>query len=379
MDNRQPLLGGSRRALASRGTPGHFRRLRTTGHSLLELSFTLGISAVILMTLYGFLMTQAMVSLEESTELSTQNSTRVGAQQLIDELEMCKPKRLDTMGAWFEYYLPKTGPNGGYEMDSSGNLIYGVSDNGVWYPKGFYCVTFVRSNEPEDFLSEVDLHFNTTGLGTDLDGNNSYTDIYIGGSLVILAYDSNGMPVGGKRFLSGRFFMQLDPVVPTGTPPVVNIALNYEPVDSVNLNVFATMGNGDPAVIAQLKSDKLKYKGPGIFMIRHTNGIGAQKADPFVDYNSNGILDNSESYTDANLNGRYDESDCEAFTDTNGNNVRDTLEAYVDGNHNSKFDCRMCLQLITFNPGRKVTESGLDRDKSMGLRVIRTKIRFKNL
>jgi hypothetical protein len=114
-------------------------------------------------------------------------------------------------------------------------------------------------------------------------------------------------------------------------------------------------------------------------MIRHTNGVGAQKADSFVDYNSNGIKDNSESYTDSNGNGVFDESDCEAFTDTSGNNIRDPLESYVDANHNGKFDCRMTLQLITFNPGRKVTESGLDRDRSMSLKVIRTKIRFKNL
>jgi len=384
MDDRQPVLSRTGfQARPAHAAPAPLRSRLVTrwhGHSLLELSFTLGISATILLTLYGFLMTQGMVSLEESTELSMQNSVRVGAQQLLDELEMCKPKRLDSMGAWFEYYLPKTTASGGYELDSTGNLIWGVSDGVTWYPNGFYCVTFIRSNEPTDFLDESKLHYNTGTVGCDLNGNGSATDVFIGGFLSITAFDVNGMPIGQPRMLTGKFFMQLDPTTSTGAPtaPVLNVALNYENVDSLNLSVFPTMGNGDPTEIAQLRLDRLQYKGAGIFLMRQVNGVGCQQADPFIDSNGNGIRDNTETYIDANGNGQYDEADCEPFIDANGNNVHDTSETYVDSNHNGKFDCRMTLHLTTFNPGRTVNESGLDRDKAVQLKVLYTKIRFKN-
>src|SRR5205823_2324807 len=117
MDDRQQILIGapaSRRPVAPASPrpgapasrrPGHAGgtpAVRARGTTLVELSLTLGVTAVIIMTLYGFLMTQAVVSLEESSELSKQNSIRSGAEQLSDELEMCKPRRLDSMGAWFE-------------------------------------------------------------------------------------------------------------------------------------------------------------------------------------------------------------------------------------------------------------------------------------
>ncbi len=357
-------------------------RLASRGHSLLELSITLGITAVILLTLYGFLMTQAMVSLEENSELSKQNSIRTGAQQMIDELEMCRPKRLDSMGAWFEYYLPKPGANGGYELDATGNLIFGVMDSGgTWYPNGFYCVTFIRSNEPEDYLSEKDLHIDAADSGTDLNGNGTTTDIFIGGTLAVTSFDVNGNPIGSTRNLSGKFFMQLDPSIPTGTANAMafNPPTNFSNVDSANMSSYPIVGTGDPEVAAGLNLNRLHYKGPGIFLIRQVNGINAQHADPIVDTNGNGILDAGENYYDTNGNGFYDEADSEPFTDSNGNNIKDPLESYVDSNNNGKYDCRMTLNFITFKTGQKITDTGLDRDKSVQLQFSKTKIRFKNL
>ncbi|MEI6236270.1 MAG: hypothetical protein WCT04_24705 [Planctomycetota bacterium] len=352
---------------------------RTRGTTMLELTITLGITTVILLTLYGFLMTQALVSVEENSELSTQNSVRQGAQQLFDELEMCKPKRLDSMGAWFEYYLPKAGANGGFELDATGNLIYGVLDGTTWYPNGFYCVTFVRSNEAQDYLAEADLHLSNDDIGTDLNGNGTFTDVFIGGWLTVTSFDSTGMTVGAQRFLTGKFFMQLDPAATsTSTAPITNPAQNYTNVDSMNLTVFPTMGNGDPAAVTALRIDRMPYKGLGVFLMRQLNGVGAQKADAFIDTNSNGILDSLEIWTDTNINGFYDEWDSEPFTDSNGNNIRDPIETYVDSNHNGKYDCRMTLQFITFKTGRTVTESGDTRDKSIQLKFLRTKVRFKN-
>ena len=353
---------------------------RPRGTTLIELTLTLGITAVILMTLYGFLMTQAVVSIEENSELSTQNSVRDGAQQLFDELETCKPKRLDSMGAWFEYYLPRPGVNGGFALDASGNLMYGVMDNNTWYPNGFYCVTFIRSNESRDFLDESTLKINSTDVGTDLNGNGTMTDVFIGGTLQINAFDANGMPIATARSLTGKFFMQLDPAaVTSATSIVTNPATNYSNVDSMNMTVFPTAGIGDPAIASQLGVDRMPYKGAGIFLIRQVNGVGAQKADTFIDLNHDGILDNGETYADSNGNGFYDDWDSEPFTDTNGNNIRDPLEQYVDSNHNGKYDCRMTLQFVTFKPGRTVTDNGDEGNKNIQLKFQRTKIRFKNL
>jgi prepilin-type N-terminal cleavage/methylation domain-containing protein len=357
-------------------TAGSPRSMRLPhGFSLIEMVITLTISTVILMTLYGFMVTQAMVSLDEETELSAQNTIRQGAQQLLDELEVCRPRRLDSMGAWFEYYVPNR------ITDGSGSLVFGAQIDDTFYPGGFHSIAFVRSNDPQDFLTESDPSTQPPAPGIDLNGNGSTTDVFVGGHLVFSTYDINGNPIGTPRTLNGKFFMELNPLPPTIAAPdtTFNLPDGQENVDSLNTTTFATMGTGDPEVASANGVDRLPYKGTTpIFIMRQINGTGAQRADKYIDNNNDGVFNAGDVFMDTNGNNQYDSADSEPFTDLNENNIRDPLEPFVDANHNNKYDCRMTLQFMTYDTRRSIGHSTQTRDKNFGFRLSRTKIRFKN-
>jgi prepilin-type N-terminal cleavage/methylation domain-containing protein len=365
VDDRQPLLS----AAGPQWTP--------RGFSLVEMVITLTITCCLLMVMYGFMVTQALVTLDENTEVSNQAQIRESAQQLIDELECCMPRRLDSMGMWFEYYLPNS------VTDANGNLVFGCMANGNFYPNGFYSVAFVRSNESQDLLYEAAMS-NGPSYGVDLNNNGSTTDVFVGGFLVISTYDSGGNPIGQPRTLYGKLFAELlPPGAQTTAVPVTNTPTSAEDIDSANATVYASMGAAPPTAAALSGVSTMAYRGTTpIFLMRQINGVNSQQADTFNDTNSDGILDQNETYNDVNHNGQYDEADCEPFSDDNGNNIRDALEAYVDANHNSVYDCRMTLQFTTYDTSRRASSaetSSTNRDPYFGLRLMRTKIRFKNL
>ena len=330
------------------------------------------------MTMYGFMVTQAMVTLDENTELGNQAQIRESVQQLLDELEVCRPRRLDSMGAWFEYYLPSN------TADANGNLVFGCYSADLFYPNGFYSVAFVRSNELNDLIHENTLA-NGGGTGVDLNNNGRVDDVFIGGNLVITPYDATEKPgrSAARMLYSARSFtaevLNLDsafavprPWKTTGNPPV-----GSEDVDSSSALTFPLLDSANYSDAAAAGITTMKYKGTTpIFLMRQLTGINCQKADSINDLNNDGVLDQSETYNDDNHNGVYDEADCEPFGDDNGNNIRDTLEEYVDTNHNGRYDCRMTLQVTTFDSHRSSRAEVTARDGFFGLRVMRTKIRF---
>lgn len=367
--------------------------------TLVEMCVSTAVFSVVIMTLYGFMMTQAMVSVQEYSEQKTQHDTCQGVEQLIAQLETCKLHRIDSMGAWVQYSLPRIDQTtGSFRLDATGSVTYGVDLDGNWYPNGFWSAAFVRSNENDDYLKESDMKLvnpeevgnvsngtngnlvinlvnNLTGnngnqngiiknsdgsdkeqafMGVDLNGNGVIGEIFVGGYIQLTPYNSQGVPIGVSRPLSGKYFMELDPSLPAMTSHLTSYhgRLAYDDFDSVDQYIFPTTGSGDPASVSQRKLNTMRYKNLGIFLMRHLNGVNAQKADPTL--GAAGI-------------------DCDNFVDSNDNYIKDSTESPV-----TNFHCSLTLRLATFDTTRNLGSTGSAQDATYGLRIATTRIKLTN-
>ena len=349
------------------------------GMTLVEMCVSTAVFSVVIMTLYGFMMTQAMVSVQEYSEQKTQHDTCLGVEQLIAQLETSKLHRIDSMGAWVQYSLPRTDQTtGSLKLDATGSVTFGVDLEGNWYPNGFWSAAFVRSNESDDYLSESEMKLvnpdvagkgsNPTGynnnmsvpvlpqayIGVDLNGDGVIGGIFVGGYIQLTPYNAQGMTIGVPRMVSGKYFMELDPSKPAMTSHLTSNhgRLAYDDFDSVDQYIFPTTGNGDPDSVRQRKLDTMRYKNLGIFLMRHLNGVNAQQADPTL--GAAGI-------------------DCDNFVDSNDNYIKDATESPV-----TNFHCSLTLRLATFDITRNLAKTGREQDAMYGLRIATTRVKLMN-